>query len=351
MPSYVKFLKDILSNKRKIEEQATVALTEECSAIILNKLPPKLKDPGSFTIPINIGDSEFGKALCDLGASINLMPLSIFRKLDVLVKVEKLYFPVDFVVLDMVEDAEVPLILGRPFLATGGALIDVRGGKQPWCKRAVLKVQNFAISVPSPEAIIDYLQVPIDSDVEYREGFVDREPLKGIHGELAASLRRDGDDRWIPGTNDSKYSSLIPAGGPTLTPPTGDIGKKMYNIFAANHDPGSCLPGYVRKQPQRHDDDDAGDDDEDMGDTAIVPTSSPAAADPPDEMPPWASTLLSHIDTRLDSLRAHVDTEFGTIRTQIGALETAFKDFRHSGQHYNKRRSDSASTSQHPRSP
>ncbi|KAI3709611.1 hypothetical protein L2E82_39377 [Cichorium intybus] len=208
----------------------------------------------------------------------------------------------------------------------------------------------------TPKAIIDYLQVPIDSDVEYREGFVDREPLKGIHGELAASLRRDGDDRWIPGTNDLKYSSLyvdlavwtlfiksniipskhrtvhspdtarclysikhdlplhrgfiihrqilvadmavkgktgilpfpclithlcraagtrIPAGGPTLTPPTGDIGKKMYNIFAANHDPGSCLPGYVRKQPQRHDDDDADDDDEDMGDTAIVPTSSP----------------------------------------------------------------------------
>ncbi|KAI3510680.1 hypothetical protein L1887_17812 [Cichorium endivia] len=156
MPSYVKFLKDILSNKRKIEEQATIALTEECSAIILNKLPPKLKDPGSFTIPINIGDSKFGKALCDLGASINLMPLSIFRKLglaepsptrvtlqladrsikypygiieDVLVKVERFYFPVDFVVLDMVEDSEVPLILGRPFLATGGALIDVRGGK------------------------------------------------------------------------------------------------------------------------------------------------------------------------------------------------------------------------------
>ncbi|KAI3692075.1 hypothetical protein L6452_31884 [Arctium lappa] len=155
MPSYVKFLKDILSNKRKIEEQATVALTEECSAIIQHKLPPKLKDPGSFTIPVHIGTSEFSKALCDLGASINLMPLSIFRKLglgevqpttitlqladrsikypygvieDVLIKVDKFYFPVDFVVLDMDEDKQIPLILGRPFLATGGALIDVRGG-------------------------------------------------------------------------------------------------------------------------------------------------------------------------------------------------------------------------------
>ncbi|KAI3771178.1 hypothetical protein L6452_02337 [Arctium lappa] len=156
MPSYVKFLKDILSNKRKLEEQATVALTEECSAILQHKLPPKLKDPGSFTIPVHICTSEFSKALCDLGASINLMPLSIFRRLglgevqptnitlqladrsikypyglieDVLVKVDKFYFPVDFVVLDMDEDKEIPLILGRPFLATGGALIDVKGGK------------------------------------------------------------------------------------------------------------------------------------------------------------------------------------------------------------------------------
>ncbi|KAJ9538247.1 hypothetical protein OSB04_030980 [Centaurea solstitialis] len=156
MPSYVKFLKDIISNKRKIEEHATVALTEECSAIIQNKLPHKLKDPGSFTIPIQIGVSTFGKALCDLGASINLMPLSIFRKLglgevqptnvilqladrsikypygvieDVLVKVGKFYFPVDFFILDIDEDKEIPLILGRPFLATGGALIDVQGGK------------------------------------------------------------------------------------------------------------------------------------------------------------------------------------------------------------------------------
>ncbi|KAJ9545367.1 hypothetical protein OSB04_025074, partial [Centaurea solstitialis] len=155
-PSYVKFLKDILSNKRKIEEHATVALTEECSAIIQHKLPPKLKDPGSFTIPVHIGNSEFSKALCDLGASINLMPLSIFRKLglgevqptnitlqladrsinysygvieDVLVKVDKFYFPVDFVVLDIDEDEEIPLILGRPFLATGGAVIDVKEGR------------------------------------------------------------------------------------------------------------------------------------------------------------------------------------------------------------------------------
>ena len=156
MPSYVKFLKEIITKRRRLEDFEMVALSEECSAIIQNKLPPKLKDPGSFSIPCTIGNSEFGKSLCDLGASINLMPYSIFKKLglgelreanvtlqladrsfkhplgvveDVLVKVGKFYFPVDFVVLEMEEDMEIPLILGRPFLATGGALIDVQDGK------------------------------------------------------------------------------------------------------------------------------------------------------------------------------------------------------------------------------
>ncbi|GKU88727.1 hypothetical protein SLEP1_g2957 [Rubroshorea leprosula] len=156
MPSYAKFLKEILANKRKLEEFEMVKLNEECSAILQNKLPPKLKDPGSFSIPCIIGNVNFDKALCDLGASINLMPFHVFRKLglgeptpttvslqladrsikyprgvveDVLVKVDKFIFPVDFIVLDMEEDFEMPLILGRPFLATGRALIDVQQGK------------------------------------------------------------------------------------------------------------------------------------------------------------------------------------------------------------------------------
>ncbi|XP_024022401.1 uncharacterized protein LOC112091893 [Morus notabilis] len=77
MPTYVKFMKDILSDKRKLENFETVALTEEYSAIMQRKLPPKLKDLGSFTIPCTIGNSYFGKALCDLRASINLMPLPV----------------------------------------------------------------------------------------------------------------------------------------------------------------------------------------------------------------------------------------------------------------------------------
>ena len=81
MPNYAKFMKDIMSRKRRLEDYETVKLTEECSAILQRKLPQKLKDPGSFTIPCTIGGSTFERALCDLGASINLMPLSVFRKL------------------------------------------------------------------------------------------------------------------------------------------------------------------------------------------------------------------------------------------------------------------------------
>ncbi|KAF5452605.1 hypothetical protein F2P56_027581 [Juglans regia] len=139
MPKYVKVLKDILLNKQKLEEYETVVLTEESSEILQKKLPPKLKDPESFPIPYTIGNSYFDKALCDLGVSINLMSLSVFRKLglgevkqttfslqlvdrsikylrrlieDVLVKVHKFIFPADLIVLDMEEDEEIPLILG-----------------------------------------------------------------------------------------------------------------------------------------------------------------------------------------------------------------------------------------------
>ncbi|XP_058008244.1 uncharacterized protein LOC131182895 [Hevea brasiliensis] len=131
MPSYSKFLKDILSKKRRLEEYETVALTEECSAILQNKLPPKLKDLGNFSIPCLISNMNIGKALCDLGASVSLMPLSICKKLDVgelkpttislqladrsvkypvgileniLIKMGKFFIPVDFVVLEIEED-------------------------------------------------------------------------------------------------------------------------------------------------------------------------------------------------------------------------------------------------------
>ncbi|XP_076916432.1 uncharacterized protein LOC143576154 [Bidens hawaiensis] len=156
MPKYAKFLKEVLSNKKKLEELSCVILNEECSAVFQNKLPKKMTDPVSFTIPCLIGSLSVSKALADLGASINLMPYSVFAKLDLgepkptrmsiqladrsvkyprgivenmLVKIDKFVFPVDFVILDMDEDKNVPLILGRPFLATARALIDVCTGR------------------------------------------------------------------------------------------------------------------------------------------------------------------------------------------------------------------------------
>jgi len=82
MPAYAKFLKEILTTKRKIEETSVIKLTEHCSAILQNKLPQNCRDLGSFTIPCSLGSINFNKSLCDSGASINLMPLSIYRKLE-----------------------------------------------------------------------------------------------------------------------------------------------------------------------------------------------------------------------------------------------------------------------------
>ncbi|XP_050150467.1 uncharacterized protein LOC126625409 [Malus sylvestris] len=158
VPKYSKFLKELCTNKRRFNDQETVALSEEVSAVLQRKLPSKLKDAGSFTIPCVIGGKEFGRALCDLGASINLMPYSVYESLnlgdlketkvviqladrsnrypkglleDVLVQVNELIFPADFFVLEMEHDpmpTALPLILGRPFLRTARTKIDVYDG-------------------------------------------------------------------------------------------------------------------------------------------------------------------------------------------------------------------------------
>ncbi|XP_038896247.1 uncharacterized protein LOC120084527 [Benincasa hispida] len=83
MPTYVKFLKDILTKKKRVSEKEVIALMQKCNALVSNNLPKKQKDPGSFIVPCSIGGLDVGHALCDLGASINLMPLSIFKKLGI----------------------------------------------------------------------------------------------------------------------------------------------------------------------------------------------------------------------------------------------------------------------------
>ena len=82
MPQYAKFMKDIWRKKRKITEEGIVSLTATCSVMIQKTLPEKMQDPGSFTIPCKIGDGDMGKTLCDSGASINLMPLYVAKRLN-----------------------------------------------------------------------------------------------------------------------------------------------------------------------------------------------------------------------------------------------------------------------------
>ncbi|GJW61379.1 reverse transcriptase domain-containing protein [Tanacetum coccineum] len=156
MPKFASTLKALIGNKEKLSEMARTPLNEHCSAVILNKLPKKLGDPGKFLIPCDFPRMEECLALADLGASINLMPLSVWKKLslpeltptcmtleladrsitkpigiaeDVYLKVGKFKFPADFVVVDFDADPRVPLILRRSFLKTGRALIDVYEGE------------------------------------------------------------------------------------------------------------------------------------------------------------------------------------------------------------------------------
>ncbi|GJU82483.1 reverse transcriptase domain-containing protein [Tanacetum coccineum] len=156
MPKFAPMFKKMLNNKDKLIELTKTPLNENCSAVVLKKLPEKLGDPGRFLIPCDFSEFDSYLALADLGASINLMPLSIWKKLqlsgltetkmvleladrtiskptgvaeNVFVKVGKFYFPADFVVLDFIADPRVPLILGRPFLRTAHALIDVYEGE------------------------------------------------------------------------------------------------------------------------------------------------------------------------------------------------------------------------------
>ncbi|GJS44038.1 reverse transcriptase domain-containing protein [Tanacetum coccineum] len=167
MPRFAPTIRNLLMNKEKLLELAKIPLNKNLSAMLLKKLPEKLGDPGKFLILCNFMGMDVCHALADLGASINLMPLSFWIKLslpeltptrmtleladrsithpkgiteDVYVKVGKFHFPTDFVVVDFEADPRVPLILGRSFLRTGHALIDVYG------EEITLRVDNKAIT-------------------------------------------------------------------------------------------------------------------------------------------------------------------------------------------------------------
>ncbi|GJR76491.1 reverse transcriptase domain-containing protein [Tanacetum coccineum] len=152
MPKYAKYLKSLLTNKSRLEEACTMTMNERCLAVLLNKFPSKEKDPGSFTIPCQVSHLQINNAWPDLGSSLSLMSYTMYEKLgleepkpsrmslkladrsiqyprgiveNVLIKVDKVVLPIDFVILDMPKDSRIPIILGRPFLATARAMIDV----------------------------------------------------------------------------------------------------------------------------------------------------------------------------------------------------------------------------------
>ncbi|XP_070014318.1 uncharacterized protein [Nicotiana sylvestris] len=154
MPGYAKFMKDLVTTKRSMDCE-TIKMTHQVSAYV-HSMTPNLEDPVAFTIPCTIRSANFAKSLCDLGGSINLMPYPVFKTLgigqprptsmrlqmadrtmksplgiidDVLVWLDKLILPTDFMILDYKVDYEVPIILGTPFLATRKALVDVKAGK------------------------------------------------------------------------------------------------------------------------------------------------------------------------------------------------------------------------------
>nr|GFB46190.1 reverse transcriptase domain-containing protein [Tanacetum cinerariifolium] len=185
MPKFALMFKKLLNNKDKLIELTKTPLNENCSAVVLKKLPEKLGDPGRFMILCDFMRFDNCLALADLGASINLMPLSIWKKLrlptlndtkmvleladriiskptgvaeNVFFKVSKFYFLADFVILDFVADPPVPLILGRPFLSTAHALIDVY--EDATCKEYSQEVLGFTdvvsneVSMPYYEPIV-----------------------------------------------------------------------------------------------------------------------------------------------------------------------------------------------------
>ena len=159
VPTYAKILKDLCTVKRGLNVDKKAFLTDQVNAIIQCKTPVKYKDPGCPTISVIIGGTCVENALLDLGASVNLLPYSMYKQLelgelkptsitlsfadrsikipkgtveDVLIQVDKFYYLVDFFVLDIERAATganyVPIILGRPFLATSNAIINCRNG-------------------------------------------------------------------------------------------------------------------------------------------------------------------------------------------------------------------------------
>nr|GEZ70071.1 reverse transcriptase domain-containing protein [Tanacetum cinerariifolium] len=223
MPKFASIIKSLLTNKDNLFELAKVPLNDNFSAMLLMKLPEKLGDPKKFLIPCDFPRMDVCHALANLGGSINLMPLSIWKKIslpeltptrmtlelanrsitrpkgvaeDVFVKVGKFHFLTDFVVVDFEADPRVPLILGRSFLRTGLALIDV------YREEITLRVND--------ESVAFNLNQTMRYSSTYDDNFVNRIDVIDIACE-----------EFAQDVSDFKYNSkkpIVKSSSPTLTP-------------------------------------------------------------------------------------------------------------------------------------
>ncbi|GJY48213.1 reverse transcriptase domain-containing protein [Tanacetum coccineum] len=231
MPKFASTLKALIRNKEKLSEMARTPLNEHCSAVILNKLPEKLGDPDRFLIPCKFPGMDECLALADLGASINLMPFSVWKKLnlpnltptcmtleladrsisrpigiakDVNVKVGVFQFPANFVVVDFKPDPRVPLILRRCFLKTSRALIDVYEGE------LTLRVDN--------EAITYNLDQTMRYSVNYNDMTANRIDVVELACEEYSQEVLGFSDVIASGNPTPGYDPIVSNSSPTLTP-------------------------------------------------------------------------------------------------------------------------------------
>ncbi|GJW14135.1 reverse transcriptase domain-containing protein [Tanacetum coccineum] len=222
MPKFASMFKSLLNNKEKLFDLAKTLVNENFSVVILKKLPEKLGDPKKFLIPCDFLKLVECLALADLGASINLMPLSIWKKLllpeltptqmileladrsttspsgiaeDVFVKVGKFHFPADFIVVDYVVEPQVPLILGRTFLRTERALTDVYG------EELTLRVDDEAITFK----VVLRMAIPLSLDPILSTSSPSLTPFEEgdfILEEIEACLTNDS---ILPGIDDADF--------------------------------------------------------------------------------------------------------------------------------------------------
>lgn len=252
VPSYAKFLKDLVTQKRKTNIPKKAFLTEQASSVIQCKFPVKYKDPGCPTISCRIGEHHIERALLDLGASVNLLPYSVYLQLDlgelkstpitlqladrsvkiprgviedVLIKVDTFYFPVDFVVLDTHpvpnSHGQIPVILGRPFLATSNALIN--------CRNGVMKI-SFG-NLTAELNVFDITKAPLDqeenvSEVNLIERLVEgtflhtqsKDPLEACLAYFGCDFDVDESIEQVNALLDSTPLMKIPSYTPKIEP-------------------------------------------------------------------------------------------------------------------------------------